>query len=285
MYCPRCDAQILADDVHLGTLVARCRRCNEVFRFADQLGPPAPGGSIERRAAKPDRLLVEDNRDAQQISLAWTVGPPHKVPLAESRAAGWVVLLFSFAMIGFFGWLISDLAHSSQKLANHLVQDWKRRAADMKKLGLDAGPPPEPPPSVSPPFFALLVPIAGGLFLTYAGAALLLNRTTIRLDDNELTLRHAPLPWWGNRSFARNEIRRVCFDQRLGLVGRFLHYWYNVLVVAENGQTAVLLYTFGHPGIALFITQQLQEWLGPHPEQTSLKTPPAPSDAVWRPQS
>jgi hypothetical protein len=238
MYCPRCDAQIQADDVHLGTLVARCRRCNEVFRFADQLGPPAEGAMIERRVAKPDRLLVKDNCDALQMSFAWT-----KASSPQARAADWTVLLSFIFILAPIGWFLYV---------------------------------PETP--VVLPLFA----IACGLPFAYCGVAALLNRTVIRLDDSELTLRHVPLPWPGNRSFPRKEVRRVCFDARSAIVSGSVIYCYSVLLVTDEGKTVVLLQIMHDRDVALFIVQQLQEWLRVRPDQVAPNRISPPSDAVWR---
>jgi hypothetical protein len=157
----------------------------------------------------------------------------------------------------------------------------------MKKLGADPGPQPPPPARPSTgvlllPALPFLLPVAFGLSLSYAGVALLLNRTVIRLDDSELTLRHTPLPWPGNRSFARKEVRRVCFDQRSSVAGGSLRYRYHVLVVTDNGQTAVLLQDMHDRELALFIAQQLQEWLHGRPDQVAPNRSSPPSDAVWR---
>jgi hypothetical protein len=73
MYCPRCNGQIQAEDANLSTLVARCRVCQEVFRFGEQLKsrtdvPP------EDRAPKPDNVTVEDRGcgSARRIWWKWT---------------------------------------------------------------------------------------------------------------------------------------------------------------------------------------------------------------------
>jgi hypothetical protein len=55
-----------------------------------------------------------------------------------------------------------------------------------------------------------------------------------------------------------------------------------VLVVTDNGQTAVLLQSRTNRERALFIAQQLQDWLRGSPDQATLKMPSPPSDAVWR---
>ncbi|HEV3080453.1 MAG TPA: hypothetical protein VGY66_11760 [Gemmataceae bacterium] len=53
MNCPKCRSQIPAEDVNLDTLFAKCRYCNEVFRFADsvpqaaQAEPYPVSGAVE----------------------------------------------------------------------------------------------------------------------------------------------------------------------------------------------------------------------------------------------
>jgi hypothetical protein len=65
MLCPRCSEEIPAADVNLENLVAVCRRCDEVFSFADQVqhrrtketaAPKLPAGPPEEEVtAPPDR--------------------------------------------------------------------------------------------------------------------------------------------------------------------------------------------------------------------------------------
>jgi hypothetical protein len=191
MYCPRCDARIPAEDTHLGTLVARCRRCNEVFRFADQLDPPTEGHPVERRAARPDCALVEDNRDARRLSFAWTVNSSPNVPYVETRPYALAMFRCSLAIDIFlalaFGLVIGDLYYTTasreQIIANH------------KKMGIDVTPlfTSSPPPYGF--YLAGMVTCTTGMFLlTHIAVAKLLNRTTIVLDASRLTVRHGPLP-------------------------------------------------------------------------------------------
>lgn len=61
-------------------------------------------------------------------------------------------------------------------------------------------------------WFAILFPIchvAVGVGLTYFLIAASCNRTTIELGRETLRVRHAPVPWIGNRDIARERIHRL----------------------------------------------------------------------------
>lgn len=74
MQCPRCQAEIPAEDVNLDNLVAKCRQCNEVFSFADQVQQTAQlhqSPSRKLPVPKPDRLRIEDLGDPRRIIRRW----------------------------------------------------------------------------------------------------------------------------------------------------------------------------------------------------------------------
>jgi hypothetical protein len=91
MYCPRCNWLIQAEDANLSTLVARCRMCQEVFRFEDQLRPSDQATSGARRAEQPEDFEIEDRGAGtpRRIWMLWPVGV---------RVVGGMV--FFFLMIG-----------------------------------------------------------------------------------------------------------------------------------------------------------------------------------------
>ena len=70
MLCPRCGSQILAEDANLDTLVARCRQCQEVFNFADQVGA-RPAAKPAPPVPRPEGVAVGDLGDRRQLSWPW----------------------------------------------------------------------------------------------------------------------------------------------------------------------------------------------------------------------
>jgi hypothetical protein len=50
---------------------------------------------------------------------------------------------------------------------------------------------------------------AGGVFVFYMTLAALLNRTVVKVTSELLTIRHGPVPWWGNRSLPIDQLERL----------------------------------------------------------------------------
>src|ERR1019366_6770250 len=74
MNCPRCGTLILADDVNLNRLLAKCRQCNEVFRFT----PPDCAAHVQTldgwpitKAPKPERIEIEETSDERRMVRKW----------------------------------------------------------------------------------------------------------------------------------------------------------------------------------------------------------------------
>jgi hypothetical protein len=66
LQCPSCSAKVLADDVNLGTRLAKCRGCNDVFAFA----VPSPA-SQEAAAPRPSKFKVLEREGELEISWRW----------------------------------------------------------------------------------------------------------------------------------------------------------------------------------------------------------------------
>jgi hypothetical protein len=232
MQCPRCQTVIPAADVNLDNLVAKCRRCNEVFSFADQM--PRPIQSDGQRPAKlpfpkPDSLLVEDLGDQRRIIRRWFT---------------WPVLMLVFFCIGWDSFLIF----------------WYFMAFNAPFPG-------------GFNLIMVIFPIAHvavGVGLTYFMIASLLNYTTILVNVDRLSIRHHPVPWRGNRSLDIGEIVQLYCDESYVAKNRTMNpsvtWMYNLNALLADGRKLKLL--SGLPkDQALFLEQQLEEWLGiePHP--------------------
>ncbi|HEU4538781.1 MAG TPA: hypothetical protein VFS00_31895, partial [Polyangiaceae bacterium] len=58
----------------------------------------------------------------------------------------------------------------------------------------------------------LVVSVAGAAFFGYCAAARHFNKTVVRATPSGVTVRHAPLPWPGNRSVAAHEIKGLACE-------------------------------------------------------------------------
>lgn len=220
MDCRRCGAQILAEDANLQTLVARCRRCNEVFSFAEEVGRGAGDPAPRRRVPTPEGMRVEDDGYRRRISWVW-FGP-----------AVLFLVLFCVCWDSFLlFWYTMAFAKNGPWLM----------------------------------FVFPLLHVAVGIGLTYTVVATLLNRTEVVVTPEQLTVRHGPVPWGGNRRLEAPRVRQVFCDEAQTRGRRGLDVTFRVNAVLDDDLRVVLLSGLDDRGKALFVGQQLEEWLGlPH---------------------
>lgn len=122
-----------------------------------------------------------------------------------------------------------------------------------------ASPEGAPPRSAS----ALLLTLtAFGAAATYAGVAYLVNRTSVRVDAAQVSVRHGPLPWSGARDASKADIERV-FSERHALLdddgGFEPNVTYKVVLLLKGGARRVLVSGLRAPEQALFIEQLIRE--------------------------
>jgi ribosomal protein S27AE len=65
--CPKCGNEILADNMNLDRMVAKCDKCHSVFSFADKFD--SSNLSYRLDAPKPDKVEVEN--DGSRLILHW----------------------------------------------------------------------------------------------------------------------------------------------------------------------------------------------------------------------
>lgn len=79
-----------------------------------------------------------------------------------------------------------------------------------------------------------------GLGLAYFSLCLLVNRTSLQLDAENLTVQHGPLPWRGNVSLPRAEIRQFYVMRKLG-GSRKKKVLFDLNVILQSGEWVNLL--------------------------------------------
>lgn len=102
------------------------------------------------------------------------------------------------------------------------------------------------------------------LATTYIALGGVLNRTTITVHGGALSVRHGPLPWWGNRTIATADLQRVFFRE-VGPTGPFERRPakdYGVGALLKNGQTLNLVSALPDIPQARFIAQTIETHLG-----------------------
>jgi hypothetical protein len=101
---------------------------------------------------------------------------------------------------------------------------------------------------------------AVGLLLIYATLAGLLNRTVIKVTSEFLTVRHGPVPWFGNRRMRLDELEWLSCEKETDPEKKGRSYVYGVKALTK-GASKVDLITDLEKAQARFIKQELERWL------------------------
>jgi hypothetical protein len=114
--------------------------------------------------------------------------------------------------------------------------------------------------------------VAIGLLLFYATLAGLLNRTVIQVTPEFLTVRNGPVPWWGNRRLAVDEIERLYCGRHSSSGEEGEGYFSGVKAMTKGGGKVEVVTDLDEPAQARFIKQELERWLQipGHPDRTMI---------------
>lgn len=230
--CQECGARILADDLDLPSKMAKCRQCNAVFSFATKASSAPPAQRERLRAPRPDGLLVHESSGS--YSEPGYRDAPHggaSVTVTRRWFAPHYVFL-AFFCVAWDGFLVF----------------W------YSNLGNTPGP-----FSVIAAVFPI-AHVAAGVGLTYFTLAGFLNRSTFSLNDQSLMVRHGPLPWKGNHTIDRNDIKQLYCEESVSRNRNNTNRTYYLSAVLVDGRQVRLgSMPMNH---AKYIEDLLEERLG-----------------------
>lgn len=223
LHCETCHSPLRAEDVRLDIAVAKCHACGEVHDLS--------GRKASEQAGVPSRPKLVRAKAA--IPARFQVEEQ-----ATSTHISWrwfgathlAMLAFCVFWDGFlFFWYGSLLS------------------------------------AKNPPLIALLFPllhVGAGVFLTYSTLAGLLNRTDIDVNRTELTLRHGPLPWPGNRTIPGRSLAQLYVEEVVKTRKGGQSVAYHLVAVDREGRKVKLLTNLDEKDQALFLEQMLERRLG-----------------------
>lgn len=114
------------------------------------------------------------------------------------------------------------------------------------------------------PLMMKLIPlmhVAVGVGLSYVTVAGFVNRTTISIDRDHVTVRHGPLPWPGNVDVPGTALKQLFCTSKTVRQQRRTQTFYNVDAVLNDGRQLRLLRGLGAREQALFIEQAIERHL------------------------
>jgi hypothetical protein len=107
--------------------------------------------------------------------------------------------------------------------------------------------------------------LAVGVGLTYFTLAGFLNRTTLQVESGVVAVRHGPVPWFGNRTFATSDLKQLYCTERFSYHGPHHHRLrttYQVNAILNTGKKFKVLSGLTDPDQALFVEQAVEDRLG-----------------------
>lgn len=115
------------------------------------------------------------------------------------------------------------------------------------------------------PLIMLLFPVlhvAVGVGMVYTTIAGFLNTTTITVDRGRLSVRHAPVPWKGNRELAASSLEQLYCQEHVSNGRNGTTVTYSVQAIDKAGRKVKLVSGLSDRDQALFIEQQVEGYLG-----------------------
>jgi hypothetical protein len=99
-----------------------------------------------------------------------------------------------------------------------------------------------------------------GIFVAYYTATLYVNKTTIRVSQLLLEVKHGPLPYWGNHNLSSEGLKQIYCKQRISS-GRSASVSYEVHAINIEGKDITLLNGLDQSEQALYIEQEIERFL------------------------
>lgn len=247
--CERCRARVPAEDIDLGSKLAKCRSCQAVFDFSSQLAKPAASWGAAPAASwgaapvvrarppvpLPPGLTVVEDETGQSSDGAYRRSPGFGGRLVIRRR--WFSFEHVFLLFFCIAW-------------DAFLVFWYSMAT-----GGSAGW----------NLIAIIFPVAHvavGVGLTYRTLAGLLNSTWILVVDGALTIKHGPVPWLGGRTLPTDTVKQLFCEQAAGGGRGRSVVSYNLSAMMRDGSKVMLLKSLPAYDQALYLEQRVESALG-----------------------
>jgi hypothetical protein len=106
-----------------------------------------------------------------------------------------------------------------------------------------------------------LLHVVAGVCITYSTLAGFVNRTEVRVSNRAVTVRHGPLPWFGQRDIAASDIAQVYRQQIVTTGSRGSTSVRYRLSVIRHDERKVDLLSCDSPDTALYVEQEVERYL------------------------
>ncbi len=114
-----------------------------------------------------------------------------------------------------------------------------------------------------PIFFALfMIPfVAAGIFMAYFGVANILNSTIISVGFDNVTVKHTPIAWFGNKNIFKHDIKQLYVKQHISKGKNGTTISYTVNLIDKNNKDIKLIENLHTAEEGRFIEQKIEKFL------------------------
>jgi hypothetical protein len=227
--CPSCGATVPASDVNIQQAIAKCSRCDSVFRIDQQL-PTLKSSPDQPAVPLPPKFRVEDL--GTELTISWSWFTPS-------------IFFLLFFCIFWDGFLIA----------------WYSIVLGVGVFGMGNAGPAGGIPALLMALFPILH-VAVGVGLTYFVIASFVNRTRVRVDRGELSIHHGPIPFPGNKILSTANLTQFYCTETVSNRRRGYSVSYDLNAVQADGTKVKLLTGLTELEQALYLEQRLEKFLG-----------------------
>ncbi|MEM7179954.1 MAG: hypothetical protein AAF518_03505 [Spirochaetota bacterium] len=229
--CPECGHPIVAEDINLSTVLAKCSNCHAVFSFA---------GDIQK---KPVRTLSSSDEFFASHSYSEKERPMVPLPKGIEFAQSPDGLTIQFR---WFRWTYVFMAFFSL-FWNGFMAVWMWITITQGIYAFSI-------------FGCLHAGV--GIYLAYNTITGFFNKTIIKANRQTLSIRHTPLPWPGKRDIDSQDLSQLYSKAAISRNRNSTSVSYQVHAIAKNNTHISLVKNLESSEQALYIEQAIENHLG-----------------------
>lgn len=111
------------------------------------------------------------------------------------------------------------------------------------------------------PLLFPLLHVAVGVGLTYYVIAGYFNKTFVKVDYMSISIRHKPIPFWGNKKIRSPDVKQLYSKEKVSHSRSGTSVSYEVRALTQTGKDIKVLSGLDSSEQALYIEQQIEKYL------------------------
>jgi hypothetical protein len=232
--CVGCGKPLDSTAVNLDSRIVKCGACDAVFDVSPRVPRTAAAAFAQQRAPAPVPRaieIVEDGGTGGALSTYRDGAPPGRLVIMRRWYAP-KLLLVLLGCLAWDGCVVGSYADAFQH-------------SRISLLNVPLG----------------IVQVAMAVGLTYYTLAGFVNRTWMTAERGTLTIRHAPLPWFGNRTMPAANIAKLYCTQVRMVNKESIDITYTLWAALKGGAKIPLITDLPDADQGVFLQQRFEDRL------------------------